>query len=313
MKMKSLLIFFFLLSLFFSFEAFSNIKNDIIIRVENEIITNFEIKNKILSSLIISGLEINQKNISKLKKRAVEALVQSKLKKIELSKYKFKDDSLKLNQYLKEISSNDLNDLKQKFKENGLDYELFLEDIKIQFKWQTFIYKIYSKKIEVNEENIINELQDVIKDKTNITEFKIAEIEVSQEKNDDLNKKKLSFVKNEIQKNGFENTAINISTSESSINKGNLGWISSKSLSKNIFDALVNLEVGSVSEPIKRQNSFLILKLVDKRTIVSNEINIAKVKKNLINQKKNELYNLYSRSHLSKLQNTSFIEYKNDQ
>ncbi len=312
MKMKSLLIFCFLLSLFFSFEAFSKIKNDIIIRVENEIITNFEIKNKILSSLIISGLEINQTNINKLKKRAVEALVQSKLKKIELSKYKFKDDSSKLNQYLKEISSNDLNDLKQKFRENGLDYELFLEDIKIQFKWQTFIYKIYSKKIEVNEENIINELQDVVKDKTNITEFKIAEIEVSQEKNDDLNKKKLSFVKNEIQKNGFENTAINISTSESSINKGNLGWISSKSLSKNIFDVLINLEVGSVSEPIKRQNSFLILKLVDKRTIVSNEINIAKVKKNLINQKKNELYNLYSRSHLSKLQNTSFIEYKND-
>ncbi len=313
MKIKSLLIFYFLLSLFFSFEAFSKIKNDIIIRVENEIITNFEVKNKILSSLIISGLEINQTNINKLKKRAVEALVQSKLKKIELSKYKFKDDSSKLNQYLKEISSNDLNNLKQKFKENGLDYELFLEDIKIQFKWQTLIYKIYSQKIEVNEENIINELQDIIKDKTNITEFKIAEIEVPQEKNNDLNKKKLSFVKNEIQKNGFENTAINISISESSINKGNLGWISSKSLSKNIFDALANLEIGSVSEPIKRQNSFLILKLVDKRTIVSNEINIAQVKKNLINQKKNELYNLYSRSHLSKLQNTSFIEYKNDQ
>ena len=67
-----------------------------------------------------------------------------------LSKYKFKDDSLKLNQYLKEISSNDLNDLKQKFKENGLDYELFLEDIKIQFKWQTFIYKIYGRKMIIN-------------------------------------------------------------------------------------------------------------------------------------------------------------------
>ena len=34
------------------------------------------------------------------------------------------------------------------------------------------------------------------------------------------------------------------------------------------------------------------------------------MRNNLINQKKNELFNLYSNSHLSKLKNTSFIEYK---
>ena len=33
------------------------------------------------------------------------------------------------------------------------------------------------------------------------------------------------------------------------------------------------------------------------------------MRNNLINQK-NELFNLYSNSHLSKLKNTSFIEYK---
>ena len=38
----------------------ANIKNNIIIKVENEIITNYEIKNKILTSLVLANKEINQ-------------------------------------------------------------------------------------------------------------------------------------------------------------------------------------------------------------------------------------------------------------
>ena len=42
----------------------------------------------------------------------------------------------------------------------------------------------------------------------------------------------------------------------------------------------------------------------------TNDIDKNKLKVSLINQKKNYLFNLYSRSYLSKLRNTSFIEYK---
>ena len=37
---------------------------------------------------------------------------------------------------------------------------------------------------------------------------------------------------------------------------------------------------------------------------------IEQAKKNLINKRKNNLYNLYSQSYLSKLKNSSFIEFK---
>ena len=49
---------------------------------------------------------------------------------------------------------------------------------------------------------------------------------------------------------------------------------------------------------------------MDKKKSDIKNINIDDLKKNLINNKKNELFNLYSRSHLSKLKNTSLIEYK---
>jgi hypothetical protein len=53
-----------------------------------------------------------------------------------------------------------------------------------------------------------------------------------------------------------------------------------------------------------------MLKLVDKRSFKKSDINKIELKKKIIDQKKNELFNLYSKSYLSKIKNTSFIEYK---
>ena len=100
------------------------------------------------------------------------------------------------------------------------------------------------------------------------------------------------------------------SISSSASNKGDLGWVNAKSLSKKIYTIISNLNVNEVSDPFKNQNSILFLMLKDKRVSKTQDINIMELKNNIINQKKNELFNLYSRSHLSKLKNTSLIEYK---
>ena len=63
--MKYSLIFLLLFSIFNPLNA--NISNNIVIKIENEIITNFEIRNKILSSLMIRNEELNQENINKVK------------------------------------------------------------------------------------------------------------------------------------------------------------------------------------------------------------------------------------------------------
>ena len=90
MKLIKTKIFFFLFLFFFSENLKANIDNTIILRIENKIVTKYELKNKILSSLIISGKEINQDNINKLKKQSLDALINSTLKFIELEKYNYK-------------------------------------------------------------------------------------------------------------------------------------------------------------------------------------------------------------------------------
>jgi len=306
--MRSILIS--LIAIFFSLNiAYSKIENNIVVKIENEIITNFEIKNKILSSLIISNQEINQKNINEIKKSSLEVLVNYKLKKIELSKYNFSDNIKQLDSYLNSISSNNIESLKEKFLINNLDFNLFLDEVKTELKWKKLIFNVFKDKIEINENNINQEIKEFIERNSEVEEYNVSEIEIFSN-NKIADEQNISKIYSEIKKTSFESSAIKFSVSNSSKNKGNIGWVSSKSLSKEIFDILKKLEPGDVSLPIQRNNSLLFLKLNDKRITKATNLDIKSLRKNIINKKKNYLFDLYSKSYLSKLKNTSYIEYK---
>ena len=137
----TILVFF--INLFFAQILFGNINTKIVVKVENEIITNYDIKNKIKTTLLLSGRVINQQNIDNLKKNILDQLIFLRLKKIELSKFKIQKDPKRIDSYLKSISGNDLEGLKNKFLENDLDFEMFLEEIDIEIRWQKLIYSIY--------------------------------------------------------------------------------------------------------------------------------------------------------------------------
>ena len=72
---------------------------------------------------------------------------------------------------------------------------------------------------------------------------------------------------------------------------------------------LSKINPGEVSEPIRKQNNILFLKILDKRVVKSKELNMEKLKKDVISQKRTDLFNLYSQSRLSKLKNSSYIKY----
>ena len=287
----------------------ANFENSIVVKVDNEIITNFEIKNKILSNLLLSGKEINQKNINDLKKQSLEELIQTKIKFIELSKYGASIDKLQVDQYLKSISSNNVQNLKDQFTNLNLDFDLFEKYIETNLMWQKYIYQIYSQKINIDTNQVKDELEELVKKNKKIFEYNLSEIEIIINKGEKGNEK-IKDIKNKILIDGFESVAFNYSTSDTSSNKGSIGWISSKALSKNIGEIVKIMKIGDISTPIKNQNTILFLKLNDIRSKKVEELNLQNLELSIINRKKNELFNLYSKSHLSRIRNNTLVEYK---
>ena len=105
-------------------------------------------------------------------------------------------------------------------------------------------------------------------------------------------------------------TAVKFSISNTSSQKGGLGWLNVNALSEKIREEVNKIKIGQVSKPIIQTNSILFLRLNSKKETKINDIDKIKLKNDLIKQKSNEMFNLFSTSHLSKLKNFYFIEYQ---
>ena len=290
MKNFIFLTFFIIFNITHSSEVWANINNSIIIKVDKKIITNFEVKNKILRTLIISGNEINQPNINNLKKQTLDSLINLKLKEIELENFDLKINKQRVDNYINLVSNNKPQELKDKLKNYNLDFDLFIKEIETELKWQQFIFKKYSNRIIIDEILVENEIEKILSSKEN---FEL-----------------ISEIQNEIKNNGFDDTALKFSISNTSAQKGNLGWLNINALSEKIKKEINNTEIGQISKPIIQTNSILFLKLNAKRKTEINDIDKTEFKNNLIKQKKNEMFNLFSTSHLSKLKTFYLVEYK---
>jgi parvulin-like peptidyl-prolyl isomerase len=306
MKIKNY-FFIILLSLFFdSFVLAKNTK--ILVKIESEIITNFDVQNKIISSLILAKKEVNQANINNFKKASLENLIQNRLKKIELKKYNIKKDDKQINSYLNSISSNNIESLKNVFKSYDLDFKEFTDEIDVEFRWRKFIYQMYKKKINIKPEDVAQEISDNLKKKNNIIEYNLSEIEILSNINSS-NLETIALIQDEIKVAGFKSAVSKFSISSTSSKNGELGWINSNSLSKEFVKILNKMQIGQVSDPIKKQDKIIFLKLNDKKISNYTNIDFDKLKNDLLIQKQNELFNLYSNSHISKLRNTNLIQY----
>jgi len=306
---KVFIIFLFLPKIF----LIASVENTIVANIGNQIISSYELKNKIKTIIFLSKQELSQKNINMVKEQAIRSLIDSKIKDQELSKYNIsKDDGANSDIFLKNISSQygtNVAGLQKIFLENDLDFEIYSNELKAEFYWQKLIFSLYKDKINLNDNELNNELDKIVKDQKNINEYRLAEIEISF-LNDSKNQKNIEDIYDQIKKLGFKDAAIKFSQSTSAFDGGDLGWISEKSLSNKIFNIIKKMKVGDVSKPIQQTNTLLILKLIDKRATNINQLNIAQVRKKIIDSKRNEFLNLFSNSHLSKLKNTTLIKIK---
>ncbi len=306
---KVFIIFLFLPKIF----LIASVENTIVANIGNQIISSYELKNKIKTIIFLSKQELSQKNINMVKEQAIRSLIDSKIKDQELSKYNIsKDDGANSDIFLKNISSQygtNVAGLQKIFLENDLDFEIYSNELKAEFYWQKLIFSLYKDKINLNDNELNNELDKIVKDQKNINEYQLAEIEISF-LNDSKDQKNIEDIYDQIKKLGFKDAAIKFSQSTSAFDGGDLGWISEKSLSNKIFNIIKKMKVGDVSKPIQQTNTLLILKLIDKRATNINQLNIAQVRKKIIDSKRNEFLNLFSNSHLSKLKNTTLIKIK---
>jgi len=279
-----------------------SIETKIIHNIQNEIITNIDIKNefKYLVALNNSLKELDEEKILNISN---ESIIREKIKKIEISK-NFKE--IKLNEdyselLLKNIYSRlNLKSINE-FEIYLKNYDLKIIDIKkkitIDALWNELIIKKYSSKVVINEAAIKKEL--LKNSKIQSKEYLLSEIIFEVENKEEIEKKYKEVVKS-INEIGFENSAASYSFSGSAKIGGDIGWINENLLNNNIRKNINGLKVGEFTKPIILSNGILILKLINTKNSETT-IDIENEFKKAINYERNRQLNQYSKIYYNKI------------
>ena len=305
MKKKILILLFLLIS-----SQTQSIETKIIHNIQNEIITNIDIKNefKYLVALNNSLKELDKEKILIISN---ESAIREKIKKIEIKKnfkkIELTDDysNVLLKNIYSKLNLRSINEFEIYLK----DYDLTINDIKnkiaIDALWNELIIKKYSQKVAINEDDI---KKKVLKNnKVQSKEYKLSEIifEVANKKEVI---KKYNEVAKSINDEGFENSAAIYSFSESAKIGGDIGWINENSLNSKIRKNINDLKIGEITKPIILSNGILVLKIMNiKKSIIS--IDVESEFKKAINYERNRQLNQYSKIYYNKIKkNLNFNE-----
>ena len=282
----------------------------IIIKINNEIVTNSDILNEKKYLLLINQ---DLKNIedNKLNSIAKNSLIREKIKFLELQKfYDFTKDS----QYVEKIYEEfylklKIND-RAEFEKLLIDINFTPKEIKtkleIETLWNELIFTKYKDKIEINNKKLKERLKIDLKKSKFKKSYDLSEIVFTS-----ISKKELSknykIIVDSINEISFKNTANIYSVSDSSKFGGSIGWVGENQLSKIIQNELKKIEEGQFTKPIGVPNGFLLLKI---NKIKSEEIRLSLEEEleKLIVYEKNRQLNQFSSIYFKKVKNNTKLD-----
>ena len=272
----------------------------ITVKIGDEIITNIDIENEYnyLTTLNVSLKQISKDQVISF---AQNSLIKEKIKKNELQKFyelnnKNQNVDLKIKDIYKELNINSLNEFKLYLKNNNLEFDNVYKKIEIESVWNEMIYQKFKDKIFIDEEEL---KRVILNNKEEIESLFISEIVINIKSKDEINRSYNELVKN-IETHGFKESVLKFSISNSKNNSGTIGWINKNSLSKKIQEALDEIQVGEITNPILISSGLLVLKLEDKKFLENNSNPDEELQKK-INFEINSQLNNFSRIYYDKI------------
>ncbi|MAJ22440.1 MAG: hypothetical protein CBC24_01325 [Candidatus Pelagibacter sp. TMED64] len=307
---KNLFLFSALFFFIISFKCNALVVGKIIATVGDKPVTSVDLINEIKLLNIINKGALSNQEPKILQRIGLRSLVDRMIKQIEIDKFNANRFSQAVvEEEIQIICKNleiDKNQLKKVFQNNNVPFAYLEKRIASELKWNSFIYQYYKNRIKINDNEIIEKLNKIKKRKF-FNEYLLSEIVLEKISGEDFNSE-IKKIKDSIKVNGFNQTAIAMSTSGTAQNGGNLGWINEKQLYGEVKKEISKTKVGSVTKAVSLPEGVIIFKINDKREIKI-KIDLEKEKQNLVNVQKNKQFNTYSSLHFQNIKNSTLVKY----
>ena len=264
-KIKYIFLIFFLIANFND-----NLKSQdiqaIAVIVNDEVISRYDVNQRVRLILVTSGIPATEENVKRIEEQAIKALIDEKIQIQEAIKLEVPESPDEINLMLENIARGNqttAEGILESITSQGVNSETLLNQIKSELLWNKIVRGRFSSYINISDEEV-NIIYDRTIQNINNSQYDISEIFIgfeneSEEKDaKELTERLTEQLKNNI---AFEPVAQQFSQAPSSGQGGFIGWVSEGQLDPDIISNIKNLEVGSVSNPIKTINGYYIIKL----------------------------------------------------
>ena len=287
-------------------------KYEIIININDQIITNFDVQ-KETKYLLALNPSLNNLPIKKIKEISKSSLIREKIKENEILNYykiDYKDPELAkfaINIY-KRLNIGDEIEFNAYLLKFDLNIDSVIKKIAIERAWNKLIFDKFKELITIDELKIREKLEKKIGKLEIQKSYLISEI-LFQSKNEKEYQETYNNIIKTVKESSFKSAASIYSISDTSINSGEIGWVKKNEISNLIYNELNTLNVGDFTRPIKVASGFLMIYLEDLKK-EEQEINPEEEFKKIVIIEKNRQLNEYSIIYYKKIEKRTFINEK---
>ena len=177
---RTLLIIIFFQSLWVNANAFNVNDHRIAVLVNDQLITSYDVVQRMKLSIILSGIELTTENNNQLINSVVDELIKENLKNQKINEYDISvSEEEYLNQELRFYQNSQINkeDLIKIFELNDIKYSEFKKYLINDISWQKLISGMYYRLTSASE----IEIEEIIMNNPNISKEKARDIIVQKQ------------------------------------------------------------------------------------------------------------------------------------
>ena len=282
----ALIIFFFHVKLF-------SIEIKIIAKVNNQIITNIDLENRLNLALAMANIPDESEVRKRLKEQVLNILIDEVLKIQEAQKFNIlitSDDVYYEINRLERRLNIESNSLISSFKKKNIPETTVYEQLRSQLLWNKLVSVRIANGITITDKQKDETFQNFIKNSGEV-EYNLSEIFVSSANNTNYSAtEKINSIRAKLNSSNF--ISMTEQFSDGAINIGN--WTRESMLNEKVLDSIKKIKIGEITQPVESTIGYHIYLLNDKRKtkkIIENQLlyNLSQIFFKFTDNKKSEI------------------------
>ena len=272
--------------------------------VNDSAISMTDVQDRIKLVLVSSGLQDGKEIRAKITPQVIESLIDEQIKLQAAKKNKLEASEEEIEDGLKTIAEQNKytpEEFTMLLEKSGVPKKTLISQIKAQLSWNKVIKETLRRQVDVSDSDVDLRIER-LKGKIGQTEYLVSEIFLPLDgKRDGEVQQFASRMAAELKakKAPFGPVAAQFSKAAGAEKGGSLGWIQAGTLEPALDSAVLAMEEGTVSDPIRTNAGLYILQLQKKRTLTEESI-----------PPRDELTNMIGFERLDRVQQRALLDLK---